>query len=50
MKDGDSSLTGKVIAWSIAIGAATIIAVGCLYFASFAIREELAAWMAFLGG
>lgn len=50
MKDGDSSLTGKVIAWSIAIGAAVISAVGCLYFASFAIREELAAWMAFLGG
>lgn len=50
MKDGDSSLTGKVIAWSIAIGAAVISAVGCLYFASFVIREELAAWMAFLGG
>lgn len=46
MKDGDLSPTGKVIAWAIAIGAA----VGCLYFASFAIREELAAWMAFLGG
>lgn len=46
MKDGDLSPTGKVIAWAIAIGAA----IGCLYFASFAIREELAAWMAFLGG
>lgn len=50
MKDGDLSPTGKVIAWAIAIDAATIIAVGCLYFASFAIREEHAAWMAFLGG
>lgn len=50
MKDGDLSPTGKVIAWAIAIDAATIIAVGCLYFASFAIREELAAWVAFLGG
>lgn len=50
MKDGDLSPTGKVIAWAIAIGAAAIIAVGCLYFASFAIREELAAWMALLGG
>ena len=50
MKDGDLSPTGKVIAWAIAIGAAAIIAVGCLYFASFAIREELAAWVAFLGG